>query len=350
MEGNWRRHLARSLSTVENRAPGWRDILAPCFTAREASFVMGVTGPPGSGKSTLIDAIASIWAGQGHRVGIIAVDPASPFSGGAVLGDRVRMRRAEDMEGVFIRSMSARGYAGGLNESALDLCAVMARAGVSRILLETVGTGQNEVDIAFVADCTLVVAVPGLGDSVQAAKAGLMEVGDLYVVNKADLPGAAMAARDIANMLALVFPGRPGSNTGDTDRSMVSTVPGPARDMIEARYGRSADPAGSWHPPVLTVVATESDSLNALIAAIEAYAAWQRLSPCGAAKRRLRVNKLLRDILRRRLFDDYFNGQDAVSHQALAPWIERIIAGEVDPYSAVDTLVGSNPASHRRPA
>ncbi|MBE1206073.1 methylmalonyl Co-A mutase-associated GTPase MeaB [Aminobacter carboxidus] len=341
MATTWRRLLAKSLSAIENRSPGWREVLARAYAEQQDSLVLGVTGPPGVGKSTLIDALAAEWCGQGHRVGIIAVDPASPFSGGAVLGDRVRMRRCEDLDEVFIRSMSARGHSGGLTEAAVDLSAVMASFGVSRILLETVGVGQNEVDVAFVADCTLVVSVPGLGDSVQAAKAGLMEVGDIYVVNKGDLPGAATVKHDLGNMLALVFAGRPGRNEGKADRSMLAAVPGATRQRIEERYGDATLSGGAWHPPVVTVTASDAGVAGKLIEAIEACADW--IDDSGQHERRRRHNlaRHLRSILQRRLLDRHLGAGNAAN---LDDQMQEIIAGRSDPHRAAERIMDKDHA------
>jgi LAO/AO transport system kinase len=339
MDASWRRPLARALSAVENRAEGWRDVVRRSYASPGDALVIGITGPPGAGKSSLIDILASIWAAQGHRVGIIAIDPASPFSGGAVLGDRVRMRRAEDDERIFIRSMSARGHGGGLNEAAVDLCAVLASHGITRILLETVGVGQNEVEVAFVADCTLVVSVPGLGDSVQAAKAGLLEVGDIYVVNKGDLPGADSVARDLRTMLALVFPGRPGENTGAADASMIAGVPGAVRSILAARFGAAGENEGAWHPPVVVVSAAESTAVNDLALEVDAFDGWLRKSGHLARRRHARIDRHLQGLLTRRLLDRLMRSDPMLSEHGLSDWIFRVMNGALDPHSAVDAIL-----------
>jgi len=337
MDSASRRQLARSLSIVENRAAGWRDILARSFAAGSKALIVGVTGPPGGGKSTLIDALAARWSQLGHEVAIIAVDPASPFSGGAVLGDRVRMRRSEDLDSVFIRSMSARGHVGGLNEAALDLCTVLGGFGMTRILLETVGAGQNEVEVAFVADCTLVLSVPGLGDSVQAAKAGLMEVGDIYVVNKGDLAGAGAAARDISNILALVFAGSPGRNIGAADASALAAVPGPTRQRLSERYGDPAKPGGAWHPPVLTTTATDDSAVDAVVEAIEVCAKWMAESGRREVRNLNRVGIHLRNILQQRLLEQTL--AHARTQLPFDGWVKAIAEHRIDPYSAADRIL-----------
>jgi LAO/AO transport system kinase len=337
MDASWRRALAKALSAVENRAPGWRELLSGGIAARHPVLVVGVTGPPGSGKSTLIDAMAAAWAAREHLVGVLAVDPASPFSGGAVLGDRVRMQRCEGLDRVFIRSMSARGHSGGLNEAALDLCAVFSSFGISRILLETVGVGQNEVEVAFVADCTMVVCAPGLGDSVQAAKAGLMEVGDIYVVNKGDLTGAAIVARDLTNMLSLVFPGDPGVTS--TEGSSTAMVDGPARRQLEERYGHPSQAGGSWHPPVLTTVASDENTVEPVVAAVELCSRWLQDSGRGHARRMHNSALQLRRILQQRLLERHFGKDHGKVSARYARWIEAVAAGRIDPHSAADGMI-----------
>lgn len=339
MDMSWRRQLAKALTAVENRTDGWRDILRQSYASSSDTFVIGITGPPGAGKSSLIDLLASYWATQGHRVGIVAIDPASPFSGGAVLGDRVRMRRAEDDERIFIRSMSARGHGGGLNEAAVDLCSVLAGHGITRILLETVGVGQNEVEVAFVADCTLVVSVPGLGDSVQAAKAGLLEVGDIYVVNKGDLPGADSVSRDLRIMLALVFPGRAGTNTCGADTSMVAAVSGVVRSILSTRFGSPDEAEGAWHPPVCVVSATEATAIGELAGEVDAFEGWLRRGGHLIQRRRARIDRQLRNLLTRLLLDRLLESDASLSERGLSDWISRIEAGSLDPHSAVDDIL-----------
>lgn len=333
------RQLARSLTIVENRSAGWREILTKSPPVDSNALIVGVTGPPGSGKSTLIDALAARWSDLGHEVAIIAVDPASPFSGGAVLGDRIRMRRSQDLDAVFIRSMSARGHAGGLNEAALDLCTVLSGFGMTRILLETVGVGQNEVEVAFVADCTVVLSVPGLGDSVQAAKAGLMEVGDVYVVNKGDLAGAAAVARDISNMLALVFAGTPGRNSGAADMSMLAAVPGPTRQRLIERYGDVSKPGGAWHPPVLTTTATDDKAVETVVETIEAFAGWMRESGQADLRNLNRVGIHLRNILQRRLLERTL--ANAGSRVSFDSWVQAVAAQQIDAHSAADQILNT---------
>lgn len=338
-----RRELAQSLSMVENRAPGWRHKIAGSYASPGAALVIGVTGPPGSGKSSLIDSLAWRLAADGHRVGVIAIDPASPFSGGAVLGDRIRMRRCEESDSIFVRSMSARGHAGGLNESALDLCAVMSSHGLSHILVETVGVGQSEIEVAFLADCTLVLSAPGLGDSVQTAKAGLLEVGDIYIVNKGDLPGAPNVAQDLRNMLALVFPGRAGVNVGSFDPSMVAAVAGPARRLIENRYGAGGDVDGFWHPPVLVVSSSDDSGVPALIESIRQFDEWLSSSRQRDRRRLARTERQLTALLKQRLLDQLRNGSSDHSDLHLTRWASEVLTSGIDPHAIVERILRGEP-------
>ncbi|MGE0241712.1 MAG: ArgK/MeaB family GTPase, partial [Parvibaculaceae bacterium] len=278
MEPSVRQHLAQSLTAVENRSGDWRGVLAESYGGAHELTIIGVTGPPGSGKSTLIDALAAHWAEQGLTVGVLAIDPSSPFSGGAILGDRLRMRRSEDLGNVFIRSMSARGHGGGLNAAALDLCTVMAAHGCSHVLLEAVGSGQSEVDIGFVADCTLVVAVPGLGDSVQAAKAGLMEIGDLYIVNKSDLPQARSVQQDLAAMLAVSFHGKPGCNDPLRAKNAPARPVGAMPRSLSERHGDPDAGAPYWHPPVLAAAIERPDLIAGITQSIANFQQWLDIS------------------------------------------------------------------------
>ena len=197
------RALARAISVVENEGPRAAALIAALHPHTGRSTIVGLTGPPGAGKSTLADRLAVEWRARGRRVGIIAVDPTSPFTGGALLGDRVRMQQHAGDEGVFIRSMATRGHLGGLASATGDVALVLDAAGYDVVLIETVGVGQDEVEVVRTADIAIVVVVPGTGDDVQALKAGIMEIADIYVVNKADREGADRAAASIEALLAL---------------------------------------------------------------------------------------------------------------------------------------------------
>lgn len=342
MDIQWRRRLARTLSLVENREPEWREVLAKCYAEKGNAQIVGISGPPGVGKSTLIDALAVNWAERGDRLGIIAIDPASPFSGGAVLGDRIRMQRSEAYDGIFLRSMSARGYSGGLNEAIMDICAVLSSFGITRILLESVGAGQNDVDIAFVADCTLVLSVPGLGDSIQAAKAGLMEVGDIYVVNKGDLPNANSVAGEISTMLSLVFTGNPGANYSPQGASAPSESRRVLPQHLIDHFGDPYDTNGFWHPPVLMTTATDTSSTDDLIETIEQHIDWLRVSGHGGLRQEEKVERQLRKILRKQLFAEMerlipatFRGTNSLFEHLC----QAVINQQLDPYTAADRIL-----------
>ncbi|HHX28034.1 MAG: methylmalonyl Co-A mutase-associated GTPase MeaB [Bacillota bacterium] len=203
-----RPHLSRAISYVENGAPGAAELLSHAYKARKGAMLTGVTGSPGVGKSTLVDGIVSELRKAGHTVGVIAVDPSSPFTGGAILGDRVRMRQGHSLDqGVFFRSLATRGHLGGLSRHTGDVVALLDAFGFDHIVIETVGAGQSEVDIMRYAHTVVVALAPGLGDDMQAIKAGILEIGDVFCVNKADLPGAERTRRDIEMMLAMREPG-----------------------------------------------------------------------------------------------------------------------------------------------
>lgn len=197
------RALARLITRVENRDPGWMDAMKDIHLGKAKAHIIGITGSPGAGKSTLTDKLARGLLDQGHQVGIIAVDPTSPFSGGALLGDRLRMNDISTMDGVFVRSMATRGTLGGLNLAAPDVAKIMAAAGKDFVLIETVGVGQDEIEVVKTADLVMVLCVPGQGDAIQAIKAGVMEIADIFVVNKADKEGAEQVVADIQGMLDL---------------------------------------------------------------------------------------------------------------------------------------------------
>ena len=229
------RALARAISAIENHDPQAESLLEQLFPYTGGAFLLGVTGAPGTGKSTLVDRLASAYRAGGRSVGIIAVDPTSPYTGGALLGDRIRMQRHAGDAGVFVRSMATRGFLGGLARATADVALLLDAAGKQVVILETVGVGQDEVDIVRLADCTLVLIVPGLGDDVQSMKAGLMEVADIFVLNKAEREGADGLQQQIEAMLELA----------------------PAR--------------GGWKPQVLRTTATEGTGVPQLIAAIEKF-------------------------------------------------------------------------------
>ena len=293
------RALARAISLVENEAPSAAAIVADLHPYTGRAYLVGITGPPGAGKSTLVERLTAEWRRDGRRVGVIAVDPTSPFTGGAVLGDRVRMQQHAGDPGVFIRSMATRGQLGGLARATGDVAILLDAAGYDMILVETVGVGQDEVDVVRTADISLVVVVPGGGDQVQALKAGIMEIADVYVVNKADREGADQAAA-----------------------------------AIEALLSWQTWDEGTWKPPVIRTEATTGAGMEVLAAAVDAFrrGGASRL----AVRRRTRAALRIRDLLVRRLVS-------LVEHQMLAPGeldalVDQVARRELDAHAVAARL------------
>ncbi|MBI1377663.1 MAG: methylmalonyl Co-A mutase-associated GTPase MeaB [Frankiales bacterium] len=300
------RAVARLISYVEDASPVMREATAALAPYAGHAHVVGITGAPGVGKSTTTSALVGAYRAQGLRVGVLAVDPSSPFSGGALLGDRVRMQEHATDPGVFIRSMASRGHLGGLSWATPQAVRVLDAAGVDVVIVETVGVGQSEVEVAAEADTTLVLVAPGMGDGVQAAKAGILEIGDVFVVNKADREGADTTLRELRHMITL--------GTGP-------------------RAGSSDDP---WSPPVVRAVASRGEGIDDVLAAVTEHRAWLERTGELAARRRARAAGEIEAIafaaLRRRIGDLHGDARlDALA--------ARVVAGELDPYAAADTLV-----------
>lgn len=319
-----RRALARLLTYVENEREGVERALAVLFSRTGQAWVVGITGAPGTGKSTLVTEIAKRYRAQGVTVAILAVDPTSPFSGGALLGDRVRMQALSGDTGVFIRSMATRGSLGGLARATRDAIRVLDAAGFGIILVETVGAGQNEVDIVRAADTTIVVEAPGMGDEVQAIKAGILEIADVLVVNKADRQGVNHTVQALKMMLEI---GHPASRT-----------------QISAHHGRLLSVQGAavaadvalWVPPIVQTVASEGKGVPEVV---EAVAAHRRHLEAGALREsveRQHIEVELYERLRESLMARLLQG---VPESTLTAIIERIQARELDPQSAVRELL-----------
>jgi LAO/AO transport system kinase len=296
--------LARLISLVEDDGTQARAALAALYPHTGRAHVVGVTGAPGTGKSTLVNELAKSLRAQGTTVGVVAVDPSSPFTGGALLGDRLRMRDLAGDPGVFIRSMASRGSLGGLARTTNDVVKVLDAAGFAVVLVETIGAGQAEVDIARTAHTTIVVEAPGLGDEVQALKAGLMEIADVLVVNKADRPGAAQTARAL---------------------EMVINRHAPA--------GEAGEPA--WRPPILQTVALDGTGVAEVLQAVGAHREHLQASGLWARREQARVETELLNVLREELLGRLLA---RVDREQIQGWVERIAAREVDAYTAVRSI------------
>jgi LAO/AO transport system kinase len=298
-EGNVRA-IARAITLVEDGRPESRALLAALYPFAGKALVVGVTGPPGAGKSSLVDRLTARLRRQGRTVGIVAVDPTSPFSGGAILGDRIRMQAHATDSGVFIRSMATRGHLGGLAVATDHVVTVLAAAGKDVVLVETVGVGQDEVDIVGTADVSLVVLVPGLGDEVQALKAGIMEIADVFVVNKADRDGVDRVVAEIQTMLSL-----------------------------------SPDPHDV--PEIVETIAVQDQGTDALLDAVARFQAKAGASGALLGKRRARARRRLEDAVRERLAARV--RRDILTPSELDRAVERLLARETDPDTAAEDLL-----------
>jgi LAO/AO transport system kinase len=294
-----RRALAQAITAVENLADISADLIREAFPRTAAAPVVGITGPSGAGKSTLLDGLTAAYRADDSRIGVLAIDPSSPFTGGALLGDRVRMQRHSEDDGVYVRSMATRGAMGGLAAAVYDTLVLLSVAGFDRLFIETVGVGQDEVDVAGVADTTCVVLTPVGGDEIQAIKAGLMEVADVFVLNKSDLPGA--------------------------DR---------AEAQLHAWVTRVNE--GEWVPLIVRTIATQGEGVGELKQAIADHEAWYRSSGRAEAKRRTLAKLRLRTLLRERLLvAARGRGFDEARESEL---VDAIARGDVDPHSAAQSV------------
>ncbi|MGO8733414.1 MAG: methylmalonyl Co-A mutase-associated GTPase MeaB [Terriglobia bacterium] len=299
-----RRAIARAISAVEAGDTPGTELLKKLFPATGKAEVIGVTGSPGAGKSTLVEKLAGEYRRPGARVGIIAVDPTSPFSGGALLGDRIRMQSLASDKEIYIRSMATRGQLGGLAPTTQDVVTILDAAGCEVVLIETVGVGQDEVEIARLADATALLLVPGMGDDVQTFKAGVMEIADLYVINKADLPGAERVEQEVAAML-----------------SMASLTDG-------------------WRPPIVKTIATTGSGIAEVRQALEQFRSFQDQSARKEKRRRGYWRSRLLELLRRNLFETV--ARERLRDGSLEQLVDDLLQHRADPYSLVERIVAES--------
>ena len=294
--------VARAISKVEDNAADSAELMKQIFPRTGRALIIGITGSPGAGKSTLVDKLAAFYRKGGERVGIIAVDPSSPFSGGAILGDRIRMQSLALDKGVFIRSMATRGNLGGLARATVEAAAILDAAGYQKIIIETVGVGQDEIEIAKTADVCVVVLVPGMGDDVQTMKAGIMEIGDVLVINKADRDGVLRTEKELESLLSFLA---------------------------------HAD----WQPPIVKTVAIESKGIEELAAAIERSREFQKTAPASTERRQAIARWRILELLRERLVAQALAGDSA--SEKLDRLAAEVASKKRDPYSAVDELLAT---------
>ena len=299
-----RRAVARAISAVETGNTLGTELLKKLFPSSGKAEVIGVTGSPGAGKSTLVEKLAGEYRRAGARVGIVAVDPTSPFSGGALLGDRIRMQGLSSDKGTYIRSMATRGQLGGLAPTTHDVVTILDAAGCDVVLIETVGVGQDEVEVARLADATALLLVPGMGDDVQTFKAGVMEIADLYVINKTDLPGADRLEQEVQAMLSM------------------------------------ASRADGWRPPIVKVIATTGSGVGEVRQALEQLRSFQEQGAWKEKRRRGYLRSRFLELLRRNLFEKVF--RERLRDGSLEQFVDDLLQHRADPYSLVERIVAES--------
>ena len=316
--------MARACRLIDERDPRAFELLKQIFAPESHGYVVGITGTPGAGKSTLVDGLIRLYREQDKRVAVLAIDPTSPYSGGAILGDRIRMQQHFTDEGVFIRSIATRGHLGGLSRSTGDVLHVLRAAKFDVVLLETVGVGQDELEVTRLADSTLVVMAPGLGDDIQAIKAGILEVADVFAVNKADRVGADATAQDLQQMLSLRrVPQGVSKMQGHT---AVSTLERGPEAVV-----------GEWVPPILKTVAHRAEGLDDLVDAFAKHREFLTTTEAGRVLQEQRRASEFQAILYQALID----AVDARFAKQVAEKLEDVVDGRTDPYSSAEALVRS---------
>ena len=327
------RALARAITKIENREPGYRDIISALYEHTGNADIIGLTGSPGAGKSTLVDKLAKHYRDQGLTVGIIAVDPSSPYSGGAVLGDRIRMTSNSGDMDVFFRSMGARGNLGGLSTATGDAVKALDAFGKDKILIETVGAGQNEVDVVKTADTVAVLVPPGGGDAIQTLKAGILEIGDLFVVNKADLEGADRTVQELREMIQMSqdYSAPGGGGHHGIDQSVLGN------SDEEDEEGKSDGEPEQWTPRIVETVATKSEGIDELIETLQTHREFLRATGQLEGKIRDRDAAEIRTLLRNdvnRLLERELDRKGGIDEL-----VDAVMAGETDPYAIADEIV-----------
>ena len=321
------RALARVISKIENRAPGYRELVSELYSHTGDANVIGITGSPGAGKSTLVDKLAEAYRERGETVGVIAIDPSSPFTGGAVLGDRIRMASTIGDMDVFVRSMSARGQLGGLSTATADAVKAMDAFGKDRIIIETVGAGQNEIDIVRTADTVAVLVPPGSGDSIQTLKAGILEIADVFVVNKADRPGSDRTVQELKEMIEL----GQGTNV-DTGHHGPGAMDGSI--FADDDETGAADDEETWTEPVVETIAIEREGLEDLMDAFADHTTYLEQSGQLAERTRRRYAEEIRTLLREDVHTLLEGELEAAG--GVADLAEAVRRGETDPYTIAD--------------